>query len=106
MAHNAFSCYDTISEVQSDEFSKNMGFFQASVFVQNGVSICSRSRSLSGRMWFLLMKQGCASPATESVEFFEEMERDFLKKHTKFEFGQTITYVLGCNTIRWTEIAC
>ena len=53
------------------------------------------------------MKQGCASPATESLEFFEEMERDYLKKkHKKFEFGQTITYVLGCNTIRWTEIAC
>ena len=46
-----------------------------------------------------------ASPATELLEFFEEMERDFLKKHKKFEFGQTITYVFGCNTIRWTEIA-
>ena len=34
-------------------------------------------------MWFLLMKQGCASPATESLEFFEEMERDFSKKSTK-----------------------
>ena len=54
------------------------------------------------------MKQWCASPATELLEFFEEMERDFLKKkkHKKFEFGQTITYVLGCNTISWTEIAC
>ena len=29
------------------------------------------------------MKQGCASPATESLEFFEEMEPDFLKKNTK-----------------------
>ena len=27
------------------------------------------------------------------------------KKTQKFEFGQTITDVLGCNTIRWTEIA-
>ena len=89
--------YATIqfSEVQLDEFSKNMAFFQemlqkksvlrrkASVFVQNGVSICSRSRSLSGTMWFLLMKQGRASPVTESLEFFEEMERDFLKKTQK-----------------------
>ena len=27
------------------------------------------------------------------------------KKQKKFEFGQTITGVLECNTIRWTEIA-
>ena len=37
------------------------------------------------------MKQGCACPATELLEIFEEMERDFLKKYKKFEFGQTIT---------------
>ena len=53
-----------------------------------------------------VMKQGCASPATELLEFFEEIERDFLKKHKKFEFGQTITYFLWCNTIILTEIAC
>ena len=29
------------------------------------------------------MKQGCASPTTELLEFFEEMERDFLKKTQK-----------------------
>ena len=34
----------------------------------------------SGRMLFLLMKQKCASPATELLEFFAEKERDFLKK--------------------------
>ena len=54
---------------------------------------------------FLLMKQSCESTATELLEFFEEMEQDFLKKHKNFEFGQRITYVLGCNTIRWTKIA-
>ena len=76
-------------EVQLDEFSKNRAFFQemlqksvwrkASVIVQNGVSICSRSLSLSGRRLVLqgLMKQGCASPATD---FSEDVERDFLKK--------------------------
>ena len=32
-------------------------------------------------MWFLLMKQGCASPATEL--FFEKLERDFSKKSTE-----------------------
>ena len=31
----------------------------------------------------LLKKQGCASPATELVEFCEEMERDFFKKYSK-----------------------
>ena len=56
---------------------------------------------------FLLMKKGCESPPTELVEFFEEMEQDFLKKeHEKFEFGKTIYYALGCNTIRWTKIVC
>ena len=82
-------------EVELDEFSKNMAFFlrnaakksvwrrKASVFVQNGVSICSRSRYSSGRILFLLIKQGRTSPATESLEFFEEMERDFLKKNIK-----------------------
>ena len=34
-------------------------------------------------MWFLLTKQGCASPATDLLEFFEEMEKDFLKKNPK-----------------------
>ena len=79
-------------EVRLDKFSKNMAFFQemrqkksvrrrkASVFAQNGVSVCSRSFSLSDRKLFLLMKNGCASLATESLEFFEEMERDFMKK--------------------------
>ena len=37
----------------------------------------------SGRVLFLLMKQRCASPATELLEFFEEMERNFLKKNTQ-----------------------
>ena len=52
------------NEVQLDEVSKNMAFFQemlqkksvwrrkASVFVQNGVSICSRSRSLLAECGF------------------------------------------------------
>ena len=75
-------------------------------FVQSGASICSRSFSLFNRMLFLIMKRGCASPVTELLEFFEKMEQNLLKKKTqKFEFGQTITDVLGCNTIRWTEIA-
>ena len=95
---------DTIQfpEAQLDEFSKMWHFSGkaakksvwrriASVFVQTGSSICSRSRFLSGRMLFLLSKQGWASPATELSEFFEEMVRDFLKKNIKFEFGQTIT---------------
>ena len=34
-------------------------------------------------MSFLLMKQGCTSRAMELLEFFEEMERDFLKKNIK-----------------------
>ena len=34
-------------------------------------------------MLFLLMNKGCASPATELLEFFEEMEQDFLKKLEK-----------------------
>ena len=42
----------------------------------------------------------------ELLEIFEEMEQDFFKKHKKYEFGQPITYVLGCNMIRWTKIAC
>ena len=60
---------------------------KASVFIQNCVSICSRSLSLSCRMLFLLMKQACdgivrsLSPATELLAFFEEMEREFLKKN-------------------------
>ena len=34
------------------------------------------------------MKHGCASPATELLEVFEEMEQDFLKKNLKkFELG-------------------
>ena len=52
------------------------------------------------------MKQGCASPVTELLECFEEMEQDFLKKAQKFEFGLTISYILRCKTIRWTEVAC
>ena len=94
VVHNAFSCYDTISRGTVRRILKKYGVFSRnaakkvslknkSVFVQNGVSICSRGRSLSGGMWFLLMKQGCASPATELLEFFEEMERDFLKRTQK-----------------------
>ena len=37
------------------------------------------------------------------VRIFRRNGTRFLEK---FDFGQTITYVLGCNTIRWTEIAC
>ena len=84
---------------------KSVSRRKASVFVQNGLSICSRSLSLSDRMPFLLMKQVCPSPATALLEFFEEIERDFLKKNKKFEFGRTTTYVLGCYTIKWTKIA-
>ena len=66
-AHNAFSCYETISRGTVRRLlKKNIAFFlrnaakksqfeeekQVSVFVQNGVSICSRSRSRSGRMLF------------------------------------------------------
>ena len=37
---------------------------------------------------------------------FEEIERDYLKKeHRNFEL-QTVTFVLGYNTIRWTENDC
>ena len=112
MAHHVFSCYDTIFRGTVRRILKNTAFFQEKVslkkkaifsFVQNGVSICSRSSFLSGRMLFLVMKQGYASPATELLEFFEEMERE--KKHKKLDFGQKIIYVLGCNTLRWTEIA-
>ena len=58
-------------------------------------------------MLFFTDKTGVRISPTELVEFFEEMEQDFLKKeHEKFEFGKTIYYALGCNTIRWTKIVC
>ena len=102
--HNAFSCNDTISRGTLRRILKKYGVFsrnadknsvwrrKASVFVQNGVSICSRSCFLFGRMLFLLMKQECASPATEMLEFFEEMERDFLKKYKKFFYKQSLMF--------------
>ena len=37
-------------------------------------------------MLFFLIKQGCASRATELLEFFEEMEWDFSKKTQKIWF--------------------
>ena len=96
VVHNAYSRYDTIFRGTVRRILKKYGvFFQemlhkksvrrriASVFVQNGVSICSKSCSLSGRVLFLLTKQGCASPTKELLEFFDEMEWDFLKKNTK-----------------------
>ena len=102
VAHNAFSCYDTIARGTATNSQKIL----ISVFVQNGASICSRNRSLSGRRWFLLVKQWCASPATELIEFFEEMERDFLKKTQKNWVRTNDHLFLVCNTIGWTEIAC
>ena len=48
-----------------------------------------------------MVRQGCLSPATELLEFFEEIEQDFLeKKSQKLEFGQTITNDFVSNTIR------
>ena len=46
-----------------------------------------------------------ASPAKGLCVFIEKMEQDFLTKNTKNWFRQTIIYVLGYNTINWTEIA-
>ena len=95
VVHKAFSCYDSISRGTVRRILKKYGVCsrnaakksvwrkKASVFVQNGVSICSRSRSRSGRVLFLLMKQECASQATELLEFFEEMERNLWKKNKK-----------------------
>ena len=60
-----------------------MGFFQemsqksqSGAFGQNGLSICSRSLFLSGRMLFLMMKQGRAS---------DGIFRVFRKNRTRFE---------------------
>ena len=40
------------------------------------------------------------------VRFFRRNATRFLEKKitNSFDFGQTITYVLACNTIRWTKL--
>ena len=118
VVHNAFFCYDTISRGTVRRILKKYGVFpknaakmsvwrrKASVFVKNGESTCKRSRSFSGRILFLLVKQGCASPATELSYFLTKWNEISWKKRKKIEFGRTIFYVLGCNTIKWPEIAC
>ena len=86
---------EMLQKSQFEEEKQVFSFKMVYQYAQEAVLVLAECR--------LLMIQGCASRATELLEFFEEMER---KKHKKFEFRQTITYIFGCNTIRWTKIAC
>ena len=70
VAHNAFSCYDTISRGTVRRILKKIWRFfkkcckiqfeeEKQVFSFKMVYQYAQEAVLSGRMWFLLMKQGC-----------------------------------------------
>ena len=119
VAHNAFSCYDTISRGTVRRILKKYG-----VFLRNAAkkdSLKKKSKCFRSKWCINMLKKPFSF--WQNVVFIDETRvrissdgivrvfrrngTRFLEKKTKkIEFGQMITYVLGCNTIRWTEFAC
>ena len=105
-------------EVQLDDLSKNMAFFKncckksqfaekkAIVFVQNGFKMLKKPFYFWQNVVFTDETRVRISSDEIVGVFWRNGTRFFEKKTQKFEFRQTMTYDLVCNTIRWTEIAC